>query len=88
MDEVEEAGLRAFALSVGIRDDGHGMARPDWVDVGGIRVHVEELEATWREEERAGFRVRLADGSHWLLYYVPQLKLWSGVLNGRSPEDP
>jgi hypothetical protein len=35
--------------------------------------------AEWREEERIGFRVVLADGSNVLLYYVPELDLWSGV---------
>ena len=37
------------------------------------------IDAEWREEERIGFRVRLADGSSWLLYYVPELDLWSGI---------
>jgi hypothetical protein len=49
---------------------------------------VTAIDARWREEERYGYRVLLADGSDWLLYYVPELKLWSGILNGRSAEAP
>ena len=76
MDNDEEAGLRAFALNVGTA------ARPRhplWIECAGARIAVAVIDAQWREEERLGFRVRLADGAAWLLYYVPELALWSGL---------
>lgn len=79
MDKDEEAGLRAFALKVGAHAGASYPERPLWVERDGVRSDVVEVEAQWREEERLGFRVRLADGSHLLLYYVPELDLWSGV---------
>ncbi len=79
MDREEEAGLRAFAVNVGAYAGASHPERPLWIERDGARVDVSALEAQWREEERMGFRVRLADGSSWLLYYVPDLDLWSGV---------
>jgi hypothetical protein len=79
MDEREEEGVRAFALTVGAHAGASYPERPLWVERGGERVPVEEIESRWREVERLGFRVRLADGSRLLLYYVPELDLWSGV---------
>jgi hypothetical protein len=79
MDKDEEAGLRAFTLTVGCYAGTSYPERPLWVERDGARVDVDEVIAQWREEERIGFRVRLADGTHLLLYYVPELDLWSGV---------
>jgi hypothetical protein len=82
MDKDEEEGLRAFALNVGAYAGTASPERPLWVEAGGVRLDVDVVEAQWREEERLGFRVRLGDGSHVLLYYVPELDLWSGILPG------
>lgn len=79
MDRDEEEGLRAFALRVGAYAGARSPERPQWIERDGVRVGVTAVEASWREEERLGFRVRLADGSSLLLYYVPELDLWSGV---------
>lgn len=79
MDRDEEAGLRAFALTVGAYAGTSYPERPQWVERDGRRVDVAGVESQWREEERLGFRVRLTDGSRLLLYYVPELDLWSGV---------
>lgn len=76
MDSVEEAGLRAFPLEVHT-DYPAGM--PVSVVISGNIVPLVSIDAEWREEERCGFRARLADGSCWLLYYVPELELWSGI---------
>jgi hypothetical protein len=78
VDQDEEAGLRAFALTVGI----HGSASvvsPAWIERDSTRTPVVHVDASWREEERIGYRVTLDDGSCWLLYYVPALDLWSGI---------
>ncbi len=75
----EEDGLRAFALTVGAHAGASHPERPQWIERDGRRVDVAESESRWREEERLGFRVRLADGDRVLLYYVPELDLWSGV---------
>jgi len=80
MDNDEEAGLRAFALTVGCLAGASYPERPLWVERDGARQQVREVLAQWREEERLGFRVRLDDGSSLLLYYVPNLDLWSGAL--------
>jgi len=80
MDKDEEEGLRAFALTVGCYAGATYPERPLWVERDGLRREIAEVEAQWREEERLGFRVRLVDGQHLLLYYVPELDLWSGVL--------
>lgn len=80
MDPDEEEGVRAFALSVGAYAGSSYPERPLWVERDGGRVDVIEVESQWREVERIGFRVRLADGSHALLYYVPEIDLWSGVI--------
>ena len=82
LDKDEEEGLRAFMLEVGAYAGAAYPERPQWIERGGIRTEVTEVEATWREEERLGFRVRLADGTSILLYYVPELDLWSGVWPG------
>ncbi len=76
MEADEEEGLRAFALTVGVDDDS---ARPRWIERDGTRVEVAAIEAEWREDERLGYRVRLADGAALLLYYVRELDIWSGV---------
>ena len=79
MDKDEEAGLRAFAVRVGCHAGAAYPERPLWVEREGARVEVADVEAQWREVERLGFRVRLADGARLLLYYVPEIDLWSGV---------
>lgn len=79
MDENEEAGLRAFALNVGAYAGSRNPDRPLWIEVGDRRIDVASLDAQWREDERLGFRVKLSNGSSWLLYYVPELDLWSGA---------
>jgi hypothetical protein len=79
MDKNEEEGLRAFALTVGAYAGASYPERPEWVERDGLRVDVAAVEARWREDERIGFRVRLSDGAAALLYYVPELDLWSGV---------
>ena len=84
MDSEEEDGLRAFALTVGAYAGASYPERPQWIERDGVRTAVIEVVATWREEERLGFRVRMADGSHMLLYYVPELDLWSGVWPDRG----
>lgn len=86
MDKDEEAGLRAFTLKVGAYAGASYPERPQWVERDGVRSDVVEVEAQWREEERLGFRVRLADGSSLVLYYVPELDLWSGVWPGRGTD--
>ncbi len=82
MDPDEEEGVRAFALKVGAYAGASYPERPLWVEHDGVRDDVEEVETQWREQERIGFRVRLADGAHALLYYVPELELWSGAIAG------
>ena len=85
MDNDEETGLRAFALTVG--SDSANPPQPAWIECAGARIAVTSIDAQWREEERHGFRVRLADGAAWLLYYVPELDLWSGI-GDRQLEEP
>lgn len=79
MDEAEEAGLRAFRIDVGSYAGVSNPERPLWVERAGVRRDVAEIVAQWREEERLGFRVRLADGTPMLIYYVPALDIWSGT---------
>lgn len=79
VDNGEEAGLRAFAVDVGAYAGASYPERPEWVARDGRRLAVTEVLAAWREEERVGFRVRLEDGAVLLLYYVPELDLWSGI---------
>jgi hypothetical protein len=81
----EEDGLRAFALTVGAYAGSAQPERPVWIERNGERIDVTAIESQWREEERLGFRVRLADGSKLLLYYVPELDLWSGVTVAPTP---
>ena len=78
MDKDEEAGLRAFAMKVGA-SAASPTVQPESIERDGVRMLVAYIDASWREEERIGFRVTLADGASWLLYYVPELDLWSGV---------
>ena len=82
MDRDEEEGLRAFALSVDARIDGSGRMRPLSVSRDGQRADVASVESEWVEAERIGFQLRLAGGEAMLLYYVPELDLWSGVWPG------
>ena len=84
MDKDEEEGLRAFALKVGAYAGASYPERPLWVERDGVRSDVVEVEAQWREEERLGFRVRLADGSPLVLYYEPEVDLWAGVWRDRG----
>ncbi len=80
MDRDEEDGLRAFALTVGAYAGASYPERPLWVERDGRRIEVAGVLARWREEERIGFRVLLAGGESMLMYYVPELDLWSGVM--------
>ncbi len=86
MDNDEEEGLRAFSLTVGAYAGARYPDRPQWIERDGARSEIVAVETQWREEERLGFRVRLADGSSLLLYYVPELDLWSGVWPDRGTE--
>lgn len=79
MDKDEEAGLRAFRIDVACHAGASYPERPLWVERDGIRRDVAEVVTQWREEERLGFRVRLADGTLMLIYYVPELDIWSGT---------
>ncbi len=79
MDKDEEAGLRAFRIEVGSYAGVSYPERPRWIQRGGVRCDVAEVVSQWREEERLGFRVRLADGTLMLIYYVPELDIWSGT---------
>jgi hypothetical protein len=81
MDPDEEEGLRAFALNVGAYAGASYPERPLWIERDGARLDVTVVEAQWREQERIGFRVLLADGARALLYYVPELDLWSGAVD-------
>jgi|CXWL01.1.fsa_nt_gi hypothetical protein len=85
MNKDEETGLRAFALTVG--SDPANPPQPAWIERGATRIAVTSVDAQWREEERLGFRVRLTDDTSWLLYYVPDLDLWSGI-GDRPVEEP
>jgi hypothetical protein len=86
IDKDEEEGLRAFEVRVGAKAGEAFPERPAWVERAGIRIDVESVESQWREEERLGFRVRLTDGACLLLYYVPELDIWSGVPFVREDE--
>jgi len=77
--------LRAFAVRVGCHSGSSYPGQPLWVERENARAEVVEVDASWREEERLGFRVRLADGEHMLLYYIPELELWSGVTQSAAP---
>jgi hypothetical protein len=79
MDKDEEAGLRAFRVKVGAHAGASYPERPLWVERAGVRRDVAEVVSQWREEERLGFRVRLDDGVVMLIYYVPDLDIWSGA---------
>jgi hypothetical protein len=79
IDSDEEAGLRAFELKVGCHAGASYPDTPLWVEHEGDRRAVRRIDARWREEDRLGFRVRFEDGGTMLLYYVPELDLWSGT---------
>ena len=85
-DNGEDAGLRAFALEVGAYAGASYPERPEWVAIDDQRVAVAEVLATWREEERVGFRVRLEEVTCLLLYYVPDLVIWSGIPVTPAPD--
>lgn len=87
MDSDEEEGLRAFALRVDAYAGASYPERPLSVERDGARADVVEVQSRWREEERVGFRLLLSDGQIVLVYYVPELDLWSGVWTpgGRAP---
>jgi hypothetical protein len=88
-DNDEEAGLRAFALEVGAYAGASYPERPEWVMLDGRRCAVEDVLASWREEERIGFRVRLEGGRLLLVFYVPEHDLWYGNPIGTEPRpDP
>lgn len=74
----ETAGLRAFALDVEAYAGVSYPERPERVTIDGERFAVTDVLASWREDTRVGFRVRLEGGQLLLLYYVPELDLWSG----------
>jgi len=84
MDKDEEAGLGAFEVRVGCHAGASYPERPLWVERDGVRCEVTEVESQWREEERLGFRIRLDDGAHMLLYYIPEIDIWSGVPQPRA----
>jgi hypothetical protein len=88
MEQDEEAGLRAFSLRVGCYAGAAYPERPEWVERDGLRIDVAAIESQWREEERLGFRLLLADASRLLVYYVPEFDLWSGVpMRAGGPTD-
>ena len=87
MNPDEEAGLRAFALRVEAYAGASYPERPTAVHHDGARIEVSGVLAQWREEERLGFRVRLASGAEALLYYVPEIDLWSGIVFARAADD-
>jgi hypothetical protein len=82
IDREEEEGLRAFAVRVEAHAGASYPERPLRIERDGAIVDVADVLAQWREEERIGFSVRLADGTRLLLYYVPELDIWSGALPG------
>ncbi len=79
MDKDEEEGLRVFALAVGCDDVSRRPMRPLWIARDGMRADVRGIISEWIEEERVGFRLEVSGGVSVLLYYVPELELWSGV---------
>ena len=87
MDSGEEQGLRAFALHVGCHSGASYPGRPQWIERDGKRLEITAIEAEWREEERFGYRIELHGGEHMLLYYVPELDLWSGVTDRRAAHE-
>lgn len=76
IDAVEAAGLRAFALQV---CSAAGEPEPKTITHRDQDDPVLRVIARWGEVERIGFRVVLESGSIWLVYYVPELDLWSGI---------
>ncbi len=78
--EGELAGMRAFAVRVGCYAGHRYPERPQWVELEGTRAEVASVENEWREEDRLGYLVMLSDGRRLLLYYVPNIDLWSGVV--------
>jgi len=76
----ELAGLQAHAVRVECYAGGRYPDRPRAVEVEGARSEVASVESEWREEDRLGYVVTLRDGRRVLLYYVPNIDLWSGVV--------
>ena len=72
------AGQPTLDLSVGCYAGQRYPERPQWVELEGERIDVEEVEREWREEERLGFVVKLRDSRRLLLYYVVNEDRWSG----------
>lgn len=71
---------RHESLSVGAYAGHRYPDRPEWVEIDGVRVDIEELEREWREEDRLGFAVKLRDHRRMLLYYDPKTDTWNGTL--------
>jgi hypothetical protein len=88
MDEDEEEGLRAFALEVGCHSSAAYADQPLWVAHDGQRLNIAAIDARWREEERLGFRIRFEDGTAMVLYYVPELDIWSGAPPSKAGRFP
>ena len=74
------AGVLAGHLRVGAYAGQRYPERPEWVEIGGERVGVLDVERMWREENRLGFAVKLRDHRRLLLYYDPSDDAWSGDL--------
>lgn len=85
-NEIE--GLRAFAARVECYAGASFPEEPRRVEVRGRMVDVAQVLARWREDTRLGFRVRMADGSELLLYYVPEFDLWSAAVMGAGVREP
>ena len=68
-----------FGLRVGCYAGQRYPERPQWLELEGERVEIEEVEREWREEERLGFVVKLRDGRRLLLYYVLNEDRWDAV---------
>ncbi len=76
----EIAGRSAGRLNVGSYAGHRYPQRPEWVELGGVRVEVTVVVREWRERERLGFEVRLSDATRLLLYYDPNQDAWSRKL--------
>jgi len=50
---------------------------PRWVEIDGVRRSVREVESRWREPKRDGWRIVLEDGTRLIVYYVPNIDLWT-----------
>jgi hypothetical protein len=72
-------GARAFRTQVGCYSGSRHHEEPRWVEIGGTRCPVREVESRWREPDRDGWRVTLEDGRRLILYYFVDMDLWSAV---------